>query len=129
MNKNPLASKITSALSESVSDCGSVAIETISFRPSANFAEMITALNEVLGQTVSTLFLDAISEQLYERLLESKDNESLIIDLLDDVVEDTRTHLGLSVKTSAQGSALALLVSRGAVGRDYSELLNNEQSV
>ena len=91
MNKDPLASKITSALSESTSDCGSVAIETISFRPSAKLAAMITTLNEVLDQTVSTLFLDAISERLYALLLESKDNESLILDLLDDVVEDTRT--------------------------------------
>ena len=61
MNNNPLANKITSALSESVSDCGSVAIETISFRPSAEVAAMIAALNEVLGLTVSTMFLDAIS--------------------------------------------------------------------
>ncbi len=122
MNKNPPANKITSALSESVSDFGSVAIETISFRPSAKVAAMITALNEVLGQTVSTLFLDAISERFYELLLESKDNESLILDLLDDVVEDTR-NFSLSVKTSAHGSVLALLVSRGAVGRDLSEHL------
>jgi hypothetical protein len=128
MNNNPLANKITSALSESVSDCGSVAIETISFRPSAEVAAMIAALNEVLGLTVSTMFLDAISERLCELLLESKDNESLILDLMDDVVEDNHG-LSLSVKTSAQGSALALLVSRGAVGPNLSGYLKNEQSV
>lgn len=126
MTRHPLSTKIASALSDS--DSGAAALETISFRPSAEVAAMIAALHEVLDLTVSTMFLDAISERLCELLLESKDNESLILDLLDDVVEDNHG-LSLSVKTSAQGSALALLVSRGAVGPDHSRYLKNEQSV
>lgn len=121
MNKNPLASRISGALSESATDSGAADIEIVSFRPSAKVAAMISALNEVLGQPVSTLFLDAISERLYQLLLESKENESLILGLMDDVVED-RPGLSLSVKAAAQGSALALLASRGAVTYDISKV-------
>lgn len=117
MTRDPLSTKIASALSDSVSD-PAVALEIISFRPAEKkVAAMITTLYEVLDLSVSTMFLDAISERLYALLLESKENEPLILGLLDEVVEDTR-NLSLTVKTSAQGSALALLVSRGAVGYD-----------
>jgi transcriptional regulator CtsR len=123
MNKNPLANKISSALSESASDSGAVAIEIISLRPSENVAAMITTLNEVIGQPVSTMFLDAISERLYELLVESKNNETLILGLLEDVVVESDWLSPLSVKPSAQGSALALLVKRSAVNLDLEEYL------
>src|SRR4051812_34148325 len=120
MNKNRLASKISNALSESVCDSGDVALETISLRPNTNVAAMVSVLNERLGLTVSTLFLDAISERLYELLLESKKNESLILGLLEEVVKVGTNH-SLSVTAAAQGSALALLVDRGALTYDLSK--------
>lgn len=99
--KRSLANKIASVLTDSVTGSESDSYETISLRPSGDVAALVTAFNEVLHQPVLTLFTDEISRKLCELLLQSKENEALIIDLLDQPPE--------------QGSALAELLKQEAV--------------
>jgi hypothetical protein len=99
--KKPLASKITLSLNDSLSDADSDAFEMITLRPKEDVAAMISALNELLRQPISTLFVDEISEKLCELLLESTDNESLIQEFLDEPLQP--------------GSALSLLEREGAI--------------
>lgn len=99
--KKPLASKITLSLNDSLSDSDSGAFEMITLRPKEDVAAMISALNELLRQPVSTLFVDEISEKLCDLLLESKDNQELLQKLLDEPLQP--------------GSALSLLERKGAI--------------
>ena len=101
--KKPLANKITLSLNESLSE--SDTFETITLRPNEDVSAMIGALNELLRQPVATLFVDELSERLCEMLLESQDNQSLLLDSLD---EPPQT-----------GSALSLLMRRGAIREVY----------
>jgi hypothetical protein len=103
--KKPLAKKITLSLNESLSESDSDIFETITLRPNEDVSAMIGALNELLRQPVSTLFADEISEQLCEVILESKDNQSLLIDFLGEPPQS--------------GSALALLMRKGAIREVY----------
>ena len=102
--KRPLANKISLSLTESLSEDPNV-FDTITLRPSEDVAAMISALNELLRQPVSTLFVDEISERLCELILESKGNQSL----LQDVIDEPPQH----------GSALALLETSGAIRAVY----------
>jgi hypothetical protein len=99
--KRPLANKITLSLNESLSESDSDAFETITLRPNEDVSAMIGALNELLRQPVSTLFVDEISERLCELILKSKDNHSLVQGLIDEPPQ--------------HGSAMALLASSGAI--------------
>lgn len=99
--KKTLASKIAVALNESISESESSQFETITLRPNEDVSAMIGALNELLRQPVSTLFVDEMSERLCELLLESKGNQSLILGLLEEPPQS--------------GSALALLMRREAI--------------
>ena len=99
--KKSLANKISSVLNESITGSDSASYETISLRPAGDVAALITAINEVLHQPVLTLFTDEISQKLCELLLQSRENEALILNLLDEPPE--------------QGSALAELLKKGAV--------------
>ena len=98
--KRPLASKITLSLNESLSEDPNV-FDTITLRPNEDVSAMIAALNELLRQPVSTLFVDEISERLCELILESKDNQSLIQGLIDEPPQ--------------HGSAMGLLATSGAI--------------
>lgn len=99
--KKPLASKFTLSLNDSLCDSDSAPFEMITLRPNEDVAAMISALNELLRHPVSTLFVDEISEKLCDLLLESKDNQSLVQELLDGPIQP--------------GSAVFLLASRGAI--------------
>lgn len=99
--KRSIANKVASVLDEGAGGADSASYETISLRPAADVAALITAINEVLHQPVLTLFTDDISQKLLELLLQSRDNEALILDLLDQPPE--------------QGSALSELLKKGAV--------------
>ena len=99
--KNPLASKIKLSLSDSLSESESGDFETITLRPNEDVAAMISALNELLRLTVSTLFVDEISEKLCELIIESKDNQSIVQELIR--------------QTLQPGSALSLLERKGAI--------------
>jgi hypothetical protein len=99
--KKPLASKITLSLNDSLSESDSDAFETITLRPNENVAAMISALNELLRLPVSTLFVDEISAKLCDLLIESKDNQSIVQEFLDEPLQS--------------GSALSLLESKGAI--------------
>lgn len=99
--KRPLANKITLSLNESLSESDPNVFETITLRPNEDVSAMIAALNELLRQPVSTLFVDEISERLCELILESKDNQTLLQDLMDEPPQ--------------HGSAMALLVRSGAI--------------
>lgn len=99
--KKPLATKITLSLNESLSESDPDDFETITLRPNEDVSAMISALNELLRQPVSTLFVDEISERLCELILESKDNRSLLEGLID--------------APPQQGSAMALLARCGAI--------------
>ena len=81
MNKT-LARKIKLSLNDSLSESDSGEFETITLRPDEDVAAMISALNELLRFTVSTMFVDEISEKLCELLVESKDNQSLVQEFL-----------------------------------------------
>lgn len=100
-----LASKITNALSDSVTSSSSAQYETISFRPPEKIAALITAINEIFEQPVINLFTDEISQKLCNILLSSKDNESLILDLLDEGPD--------------KGSALWLLINKSAINEIF----------
>lgn len=110
-----LASKITNALSDSVTSSSSAQYETISFRPPEFMAALITAISELFDQPVINLFADEISKNLYEFLLTSKDNESLILDLLEEEPD--------------KGSALWLLIQKSAI-KDvrWEKFLSNRKS-
>jgi len=99
--RKPLASKITLSLNDSLSDSDSVAFEMITLRPTEDVAAMISGLNELLRQPVSSLFVDEISEKLCDLILESTDNQSLVQEFFDEPLQ--------------LGSALSLLRSRGAI--------------
>ena len=99
--KKPLARKIKLSLNDSLFESDSGDFETISLRPSEDVAAMINALNELLRFTVSTLFVDEISEKLCELLIESKDNHTIV-----------QEFLGRSLQP---GSALSLLERNGAI--------------
>jgi hypothetical protein len=62
---------------------------------------MIVALNQLYRLPVATLFLDDIAEKLCELLLDSKNNQSIIEELLD--------------APAQSGSALGLLIKHGAI--------------
>ena len=100
MNK-PLATKIKLSLDDSLSASDSGDFETITLRPNEDVAAMISALNELHRFTVSTLFVDAISEKLCELLIESKDNRSIVQEFLGQPLQP--------------GSALSLLEREGAI--------------
>lgn len=106
--KKPLANKITLSLNESLSESDSDIFETITLRPNEDVSAMIGALNELLRQPVSTLFVDEISERLCELLLESKDNQSLLLDLLNEPPQS--------------GSALALLMRKEGIREVYDQV-------
>ena len=99
--KKPLASKIKFSLIDSLSESESGDFETITLRPDEDVAAMISALNELLRFTVSTMFVDEISERLCELLIESKDNQSLVQEFLGQPIQS--------------GSALSLLERKGAI--------------
>jgi len=99
--KNPLASKIKLSLNDSLSESDSGDFETITLRPNEDVAAMISALNELIRLTVSTLFVDEISEKLCELLIESKDNQSLVQEFLGQPLQP--------------GSAVSLLERKGAI--------------
>ena len=99
--KKPLASKIKISLNDSLSESDSGDFETITLRPNEDVAAMISALNELLRLTISTLFVDEISERLCELLIESKDNKSIVQELLGQPLQP--------------GSALSLLERMGAI--------------
>ena len=99
--KKPLASKITLSLNDSLTETDSVAFEMITLRPKEDVAAMISALNELLRYPVSTMFVDEISDKLCDLLLESKENQSLLLEFLDEPVQP--------------GSALSLLEREGAI--------------
>lgn len=99
--KKPIANKIKLALSDTLSGADPGDFETITLRPSEDVGAMISALNQLLGLPVSTLFADEISEKLCQLLAESKENQSIVEDMLDEPIQ--------------AGSALSLLVSTGAV--------------
>lgn len=99
--KKSLARKIKVSLDDTLLELDSDIFETITLRPNEDVAAMISALNELLRLPVSTLFADEISEKLSELLIESKDNQSIVQELLDEPIQS--------------GSALSLLASKGAV--------------
>lgn len=99
--KKTLASKIKLSLNDSLSETDSDAFETITLRPNEDVGAMISALNELLRLPVSTLFVDEISKKLCDLLLESKDNQSIIQEFLDEPLQ--------------AGSALSLLEKKGAI--------------
>ena len=99
--KKTLASKIKLSLNDSLSEADSDAFETITLRPNEDVGAMISALNELLRLPVSTLFVDEISKKLCDLLLESKDNQSIIQEFLDEPLQ--------------AGSALSLLERKGAI--------------
>lgn len=99
--KKPLARKIDLSLNDSLSESDSGDFETITLRPDEDVAAMISALNELLRFTVSTMFVDEISEKLCELLIEGKDNQSIV-----------QEFLGLPLQP---GSALSLLERKGAI--------------
>lgn len=99
--KRSLVNKISLSLNESLSESNSDGFEMITLRPNEDVSAMITALNVLLRQPVSTLFVDDISERLCELILESKDNQSLLQDLMDEPPQ--------------HGSAMELLVRSGAI--------------
>ena len=107
MNKT-LARKIKLSLNDSLSESDSGEFETITLRPDEDVAAMISALNELLRFTVSTMFVDEISEKLCELLVESKDNQSLVQEFLDEPIQP--------------GSALSLLERKGAIQNVASDL-------
>ena len=107
--KKPLARKIDLSLNDSLSESDSADFETITLRPSEDVAAMIGALNELLRFTVSTLFVDEISEKLCELLFESKNNQSLIQEFLGQPLQ--------------YGSALSLLERKGAFHDQVSDLI------
>ena len=85
--KKPLASKIKFSLIDSLSESESGDFETITLRPDEDVAAMFSALNELLRFTVSTMFVDEISEKLFELLIESKDNQSLLEEFIGQPLE------------------------------------------
>ena len=99
--KKPLARKINLSLNDSLSESDSGDFETITLRPNEDVAAMISALNELLRFTVTTMFVDEISEKLCELLLESKDNQSIVKELIGQPLQS--------------GSALSLLEREGAI--------------
>lgn len=99
----PLANKIALSLNESLAD--SDAFETVTLRPNEAVSAMISALNELLRQPVSTLFIDEISQQLSDLILGSKENVSLVEGFLN--------------APPAPGSAIALLARRGVIREVY----------
>ena len=99
--KKTLASKIKLSLNDSLSETDSDAFETITLRPNEDVGAMISALNELLRLPVSTLFVDEISKKLCDLLLESKDNQSIVQELIR--------------QTLQPGSALSLLERKGAI--------------
>ena len=101
-----LASKITNALNSSVTSSSTAEYETISFRPPERIGALITTINEIFGQPVLNMFTDEISQKLCDILLYSKDNESMILDLLDEEPD--------------RGSALWLLIKKSAVREVHS---------
>ena len=103
--KKPLASKIKFSLNDSLSESDSGDFETITLRPNEDVAAMISALNELLRVTVTTLFVDEISEKLCELLIESKDNQSLVQEFLGQPLQP--------------GSALSLLEKKGAISKEF----------
>ena len=103
--KRPLVNKFSLSLNESLSESNSDGFEMITLRPNEDVSAMITALNELLRQPVSTLFVDEISERLCDLILESKGNESLLQGLIDEPPQ--------------HGSAIALLVRNGAICEVY----------
>ena len=105
--KKPLARKITLSLNDSLSETNSDGFETITLRPKADVAAMISALNKLLHTPVSNMFVDAISEKLSTLLLESKANQSIVEKFLDAPIQP--------------GSAMALLMSKGAIHDDRDE--------
>ena len=107
--KKPLASKIKFSLIDSLSESESGDFETITLRPNEDVAAMISALNELLRVTVTTLFVDEISEKLCELLIESKDNQSLVQEFLGQPLQP--------------GSALSLLERKGAFHDQVSDLI------
>lgn len=109
--KKPLANKIASALSDSVSEMDSAVYETITLRPAEDVSAMITAINEVLRQQqpVLTMFVDEISEKLCELLLDSKGNQSLVQEVFNEPLQS--------------GSALSLLMTRGAFLNGFKTLV------
>ena len=118
--KKPLARKIKLSLNDSLFESDLDVFETITLRPNEDVAAMISALNELLRFTVSTLFVDEISEKLCELLIESKDNQSIVQKFLDQPLQP--------------GSALSLLESKGAIqdvadGKGILALTFDEESV
>ncbi|QDA57013.1 hypothetical protein [Thermomonas aquatica] len=99
--KKTLASKIKLSLNDSLSEADSDAFETITLRPNEDVGAMISALNELLRLPVSTLFVDEVSKKLCDLLLESKDNQSIIEEFLDEPLQ--------------AGSVLSLLEKKGAI--------------
>lgn len=99
--KKTIARKIDISLNDSLSESDSADFETITLRPNEDVAAMISALSELLRVTVSTLFLDDISEKLCELLIESKDNQSLIEEFISQPLQP--------------GSAMSLLERKGAI--------------
>ena len=99
--KKTLAGKIKLSLNDNLSESDSSDFVTITLRPNEDVAAMLSALNELLYFTVSTLFADEISEKLCELLIESKDNQSIIQELLG--------------QPPQSGSALSLLQEKGAI--------------
>ena len=88
-------------MNDSLSESDSGDFETITLRPNEDVAAMISALNELLRFTVSTLFVDEISEKLCELLLESKDNQTIVQEFIGQPLQS--------------GSALSLLERERAI--------------
>lgn len=101
--KNLLANKISLSIDERLTDSDGDSFESITFRPDQDVGAMIHALNVLFLQPVSTLFVDEISHQLAGLILESKDNDELIQEFLDE--------------TPQPGSAMAILLKEGAIRR------------
>ena len=106
--KKPLARKIDLSLKDSLSESDSGDFETITLRPDEDVAAKISALNELLRFTVSTMFIDEISEKLCDLLIENKDNQSLVQEFLGQQLQS--------------GSALSLLERKGAIQNVASDL-------
>lgn len=99
--KNLLADKISLSIDERLADSDGDSFESITFRPDQNIGAMIHALNVLLLQPVSTLFVDEISHTLARLILESKDNNELIQEFLDE--------------TPQPGSAMEILLKKMAI--------------
>lgn len=98
MNKS-ITDIINHSLDESFPDPD--LFETVTLRPGESVSAMIASLNELLRHPVSTMFVDEISQFLYQRILQGADNQFLLQDLVD--------------APPQPGSALDLLIQAGAI--------------